>query len=264
MSLLALQRTFVDFLLDQPTDLPVAVSGSAGPGLAVYHNAYRAQLVACLKDSYERLWAWLGDDAFASAARHHIDRHAPTSWTLSDYGVGFAETINALYPDDPEVAEIAALDWALRRAFDGADAAPFAPARLIEIDWDDAVIHFVPTLALLPVKTNCGAIWTAIAASEDVPAARILPQPAWVRVWRVDMQPHFATIEATETDAIRLAATGESFARLCDHLAETIGMEEAVLVAGRCLSSWLQDGLIADIRQSRPLGVTAPATGDRA
>ncbi|MGK0489950.1 HvfC/BufC family peptide modification chaperone [Sphingomonas echinoides] len=248
MSLLAMQRTFLDFLLDQPTDIPVAVNGGAGPGLAVYHNAYSAQLIACLKDSYERLWAWLGDDAFEAAARHHIGRHAPTSWTLGDYGIGFADTIDALYPEDPEVAEIAALDWALRRAFDGPDASPFDPARLAEIDWDDAVIHFVPTLELIPVKTNCGAIWTAIAASDDVPAAQMLPESGWMRVWRVDLQPHFATIERTEMDAIQLAASGLSFARLCDRLAEKIGVEEAVLAAGRYLTSWLQDGLIADIQ----------------
>ncbi|WP_242138781.1 DNA-binding domain-containing protein [Sphingomonas sp. TREG-RG-20F-R18-01] len=248
MSLLALQRTFLDFLLDQPTDLPVAVGGSAGPGLAVYHNAYRAQLVACLKDSYERLWAWLGDDAFEAAARHHIALHAPTSWTLGEYGIGFADTIDALYPEDPEVAEIAALDWALRRAFDGPDARPFDPARFAEVDWDDAVLHFVPTLDLLPVKTNCGAIWTAIAAGDAVPAAQMLPEPAWVRVWRADLQPHFATIEQTESDAIQRAASGSSFAHLCDGLAERIGVEEALLAAGRYLASWVQDGLIVDIR----------------
>lgn len=248
MSLLALQRTFLAFLLDQPTELPVCVSGSAGPGLAVYHNAYRAQLVACLKDSYERIWAWLGDDAFDAAARVHIDRHAPTSWTLGEYGVGFAGTLDALYPDDPEVAEIAALDWALRRAFDGPDAPPFDRARLAKIDWEDAVIHFVPTLALLPVRTNCGAIWTAIAAGDAVPAAEVLPEPGWVRVWRVDLQPHFATIERAEKDAIQLAASGLSFAVLCDKMAEHIGAEEAVLAAGRYLASWVQDGLIADIR----------------
>lgn len=242
-----MQRTFLDFLLDQPTDIPVAVNGGAGPGLAVYHNAYSAQLIACLKDSYERLWAWLGDDAFEAAARHHITLHAPTSWTLGDYGSGFAHTIDTLYPEDPEVAEIAALDWALRRAFDGPDASPFDPSRLAEIDWDDAVIHFVPTLELLPVKTNCGAIWTAIAGGDEVPAAQMLPERGWARVWRVELQPHFATIEDTEREAIQCAASGLSFARLCDRLAEKIGVEEAVLLAGRYLSSWLQDGLIADI-----------------
>lgn len=248
MSLLALQRNFLNFLLDHPSDIPVAVDGDGGPGLAVYHNAYSAQLVACLRDSYERLWAWLGDDAFEAAARHHIARHPPTSWTMGDYGVGFAETIDALYPEDPEVAEIAALDWALRRAFDGPDAPPFDPQRLAEVDWDNAVIHFVPTVELLPVKTNCGAIWTAIAASDHVPAAQMLPEPGWVRVWRVELQPHFATIERTEMETIQLAASGLSFARLCDRLAEKIGVEEAVLAAGRYLASWLQDGLVADIQ----------------
>lgn len=248
MSLLALQRDFLGFLLNQPSNIPVAVNGNGGPGLAVYHNAYSAQLVACLKDSYERLWAWLGDDAFEAAARQHIVANAPTSWTLGDYGVGFAQTVDSLYPDDPEVAEIAALDWALRRAFDGPDAPPFDPALLAEVDWDEAVIGMVPTLELLPVTTNCGAIWNAISAGDDVPSAQMLPEPGWVRVWRVDLQPHFATIEGTEMDAIRLAASGISFARLCDRLAEKVGLEAAVDTAGGYLSSWLQGGLIADIR----------------
>lgn len=248
MSLLSLQRDFLSFLLDRPTEIPVAVYGDAGPGLSVYHNAYRAQLVACLKDSYERLWAWLGDDAFEAAARRHIADHVPTSWTLGDYGVGFAETIETLYADDPEVAEIAALDWALRRAFDGPDAPPFDPASLAGVDWDEAVIDLVPTLDLLPVTTNCGAIWNAIAAGEDVPPAQILPQPAWVRVWRVGLQPQFATIEATEMDAIRLAVSGMSFARLCDRLAEKVGVDGAVDAAGGYLASWMRDGLIREIR----------------
>lgn len=247
MSLRDLQRDFIQHLLDEPNTVAAAVHGD-GLGLAVYHNAYGAQLVDSLKDSYERLWAWLGDDGFEEAARHHIALHSPRSWTLGDYGHDFAQTIVALYPEDPEVGEIAALDWALRRAFDGPDAAPFDPQSLSGIDWDEAVISFVPTLDLLPVSTNCGAIWNAIAAGEDVPGADMLPQPGWVRVWRVDLQPHFATIEEAEMVAIRLVMSGLSFARLCDRLAENHGLERAMEAAGGYLSNWLQDGLIADIR----------------
>lgn len=247
MSLLALQQNFVDFLLDRPTDIHAAVSGRGEAGLAVYHNAYSAQLVACLKDSFERLWAWLGDDAFEAAARSHIADTPPGSWTLGDYSMDFPETVARLYPDDPEVAEIAALDWALRRAFDGPDAVPIAPNRLGEIDWDLAVIRFVPTLRLIPVMTNCGAIWNAIAANEDVPPAQALPEQGWIRVWRVDLQPHFTTIEASEAAAIRFAQEGLGFAEICDRLAEQTGVDVAVELAGRSLGSWLQDQLIADI-----------------
>jgi hypothetical protein len=247
MTLAELQRTFLDHLLDRPNAVAGALGDDAAPGLAVYHHAYRAQLIACLKDSYERLWAWLGDDGFEAAARRHIADHPPQSWTLGDYGIGFAATVDALYPDDPEVAEIAALDWALRRAFDGPDAAPFDPATLGDIDWDEATIGFVPTLALLPVATNCGAIWNAIAAGEAVPAAESLPEPGWIRVWRVELQPHFASIEQGERDAITLAASGISFAGLCDRLAGEMGVEAAADTAGHYLSTWLGDGMIAGI-----------------
>jgi len=247
MSLRDRQRAFIDHLLGEPSDIAAAIGGDDGPGLAVYRHAYGAQLVDCLKDSFERLWAWLGDEAFDQAARHHIARHPPHGWTLGDYGVGFADTIAALYPEDREVAEIAALDWALRRAFDGPDAAPFDPARLTSVDWEAAAITFVPTLALLPVATNCGAIWNAIAAGTAVPGAQMLPAPGWVRVWRVGLQPHFATIEQAEQEAMHLAAAGLSFAHLCDRLAQQHGLASAVDVAGAYLAAWLRDGLIADI-----------------
>ena len=247
MMLLDLQRDFLDFLLDRPSDMPIAVGGQDGPGLAVYHHAYRAQLVDCLKDSYDRLWAWLGDDAFEATARRHIADNPPNSWTLGDYGAGFAATVSVGYPDDPEAAEIAALDWGLRRAFDGPDAPPFDPRLLADIDWEEAVIRFVPTLELLQVRTNCGAIWNAIANGSDVPAAEMLPEPGWVRIWRVDLQPRFATIEATEMAAIRLAASGLSFAQLCDRLALDVGIEAAAELAGRYLGSWIEDQLIAEI-----------------
>lgn len=122
MSLLELQRSFHRYLVDAPNELPGSVSVQGRPGLGVYHNAYRAQLVAALKDSYERLWAWLGDESFEQAARAHVEAYPPHSWTLGDYGDAFSHTLSKLYPDDIEIAELATLDWALRRAFESAAA----------------------------------------------------------------------------------------------------------------------------------------------
>jgi hypothetical protein len=94
----------------------------------VYHYAYRAQLLECLRYTFERVWAWLGDSGFEDAARRHIEAHPPHSWTLSDYGNEFDRTLSGLYPDDREVAELAWLDWPLRRAFDGRMRQPSQPA----------------------------------------------------------------------------------------------------------------------------------------
>src|SRR5882724_6446222 len=140
MNLLALQREIRDHLLHGRPDVGRLVRGEAAPRLAVYHNAYRMQLLACLRDTYEKTHAWLGHQNFDAAGLEHIASHTPVSWTLNDYDLNFDQTLAARYPDDPEVAELAWLEWALRRAFDGPDASPIAADGLTQIDWDHVVI----------------------------------------------------------------------------------------------------------------------------
>src|SRR5579859_561431 len=72
MSLLAIQRSFRDHIL---AGIDVAfdpIKPEAMRGLAVYRHAYRAQLVACLRDTFEITWAWLGDESFDRAAYLHV------------------------------------------------------------------------------------------------------------------------------------------------------------------------------------------------
>lgn len=243
MSLMALQSGFRDCLLGAG-DTPPGLSGRAGPGVAVYHHAYRAQLVACLRDTFERTWAWLGDEAFDAAALRHIESHPPRSWTLADYGADFPGGLRRGYPGDPEVAELAWLDWALRRAFDGPNAEPIAAEALASVDWDAAVLHFTPTLTIGEATTNCAAIWTALAEGETPPAAERLPLPGGLRVWRVGLSPQYRTIEAFELEALELALEGVSFGRLCETLAQGADNDGAAARLGSLLVAWLRDGLI--------------------
>lgn len=249
MTLLALQRAFLSHVIDDDPALADRFDDEGRAGLAVYHHAFRAQLVDCLRDSYERVAAWLGDEAFEAAARRHIAENPPTSWTLSDYGVNLAATLRALYPHDGEVADIAALDWALRRAFDGPDGDSVTPADLADVDWERAVISFVPTLSLLPVETNCAALWKAISdGGNDIPSIEAFPAPVTLRIWREKFQPRFTTIDDDEVLAIDLVRSGLSFSDLCDGLAGQHGAAAATEAAGRILTTWLGDGLIAAIR----------------
>jgi hypothetical protein len=248
MSLLDLQRQFRAHLLDAPSPIAEHISGdSPASGLAVYHHAYRAQLVACLGDTYEKLWAWLGDDAFYAAADRYVTLHPPQSWTLDDYGSGFPEMLAEHYPDDLEVAELASLDWALRRAFDGEDAHPIGAADLADVDWETARFRFTPTLRLFPTRTNCAAIWNALALDETPPQATRLPGAAAIRVWRLDLAPQFCSIDACEQDCLARLQDGASFAELCAHLGETLGEAQAALTNGQLLGRWLQDGLVVAV-----------------
>ena len=244
MSLLDLQRGFRDYILSGAPEIGPRLGGDPAAGLAVYHHAYRAQLFAGLRDTFEKTWAWLGDEGFDAAARRHVEAHPPSSWTLGDYGEDFPATLNTLYPDDPEVAELAWLDWTLRRAFDGPNAEAISPEALAAVDWDTAVLTLVPTLKIGEVATNCAAIWGAIAEDQTPPAAERLPQAAAIRVWRQTLSPQYRTIEAAEHHALSLVLAGEPFGGVCTTLSE--GMDEAQVsqLIGGLLASWIQDGLV--------------------
>lgn len=246
MSLLALQRDFRRHLVDEPCRIDVWVDDPA-PGLAVYHNAYRAQLADCLAETFAQTHAWLGGEAFVAAVREHVERTPPSGWTLGVYGENFAGTLAALYPDDPEVAELAALEWLLSRAFEAGDTAAMPAAAIAGIDWDKAAITFAYSLAAAPARTNAGAIWSALVAGDAPPAAAILPEPGMMLVWRQDFTPCFRTIEMIEYGAITLAAAGLGFADLCAMLVEKRGEAAGLALAGRMLGQWFADGLIIDV-----------------
>jgi hypothetical protein len=247
LNLQALQVSLVDHLLQGSTAISSHIRGDAASRLAVYHNAYRMQLLACLRDTFEKTWSWLGDTAFDRAGIRHIERYPPNSWTLGDYGRQFWETLGELYPADPEVPEIAWLDWNLRRAFDGPNAASIEANQIASVDWDRARLRLTPTLNVTAIITNCALIWTALAESKTPPAAALLETPTAVRVWRQGLTPRYRSIDPDEHRALRMARNGDSFGTICSKLASGPDAATVAQAAGAMLSSWLQDGLIVGI-----------------
>lgn len=251
MSLLATQRRFRAALTGDLEDAAHHFGDTnAAAGLAVYHNAYRVQLVDCLRETFEQLDAWLGSDDFALAALVHIAEHPPHGWTLGVYGEGFDATLARLYPNDPEVAELAWLEWALSIAFTGADGVPLTTNNLPSVDWDRARLDFVPTLQIAEATTNVGAIWSALSAGETPPAAETLPVPAALLVWRQDYVPGFRTIDQDERQALERMMSGAMFGELCLAEVEHWGDEEGVRRSGEYLGQWLHDGLVTGVRKS--------------
>ncbi|MDY7525197.1 DNA-binding domain-containing protein [Sphingomonas sp. 10B4] len=120
--MLTLQRDMRAWLVAADADAANRYGSAAAAGLLVYQNTYRAQLVACLEESFVQTRAWVGGEAFHHAIVAHIERVPPTSWTLDAYPRDFPATLALLYPDDPEVAELAWIEYALGEAFVGPDS----------------------------------------------------------------------------------------------------------------------------------------------
>lgn len=247
MSLLTLQRDMRAWLVREDADAARGLGVAAGPGLRVYQNNYRAQLVACLDDSFAKTRDWIGGEAFHDAIVAHIDRVPPSCWTLDAYPRDFPATLAMLYPDDPEVAELAWIDCALGEAFVGQDAVAVSTADLTDVDWDNAVLQFTPTLDLGELTTNASAIWSAMSAEEAPPAMTLLPEPGAIMVWRRDQISLFRAIDGIERDALLLARAGMAFSDLCAVLVEAQSEDVGITLAGTMLGQWFADGLIVGI-----------------
>ena len=243
MNLRDLQRSFVASLLGDA----VPSAGASAQGMSVYAHAYRSQLLACLRDTHAKTRQWIGEEAFDSAAKAYIALHRPRSWSLDDYGEGFASYLDDKWPNDPDVGELAWLDWTLRRAFSGADAMPVERASLTNVDWDDAVLTFVPTLRWRYVRSNVAALWRALDEDNSPPMAVIKDTPLALRVWRDGFSTRFASMSAIEATCLDLMTTGASFGEMCSDLAARLGENDAANTAGSLLGDWLREGLITAV-----------------
>ncbi len=153
MSLLTLQSAFrAEIVADDEGLAPSSL------GMAIYRDAYRGRLLAALESSFERTRRWVGEEAFTAAACHYILTHPPVSWTLDDYGGDFPELLETLFAKDPEVSELAWLEWHLSQAFAAPDTPTLDPAALAaacktDAEWDCISFRMAAGYAMRPIAT---------------------------------------------------------------------------------------------------------------
>jgi hypothetical protein len=247
MTLAQMQAEFRTWLVDGNDQGLRRMARHAGPGLDVYQNNYRAQLVGCLESSYPQVHKWLGDEAFLFAATTHIGRCTPHAWTLDVYGNDFGETLETVFPDNPDLHELAWIEHAVSDAFVAADAEPLALDALSAIDWSSARIRLTPSLRSRVATTNAEAIWTALCAEQTPPEGEMLAEARGLLVWRRGYTSWFKEVDALEHAALLRLEREGSFESLCDWLAVRLGEDEAVEKAGTLLAGWLNAGLIVGI-----------------
>lgn len=247
MNLLTLQRDFECWLRREPAELPTSFADSQRPGLAVYLNNYRSQLLACLASSYPVTRSLLGEDTFEALAARHIDACAPHSWTLDAYADGFPRALSEQLPTEPHIAELAALELALATAFVGADATPIDSARLADVDWESAVLRLAPTFTFLRVTTNADVFWSAISDKQSPPRAERLHENAWLAIWRSDFVSRFRTALPAEAIVFERVREGLPFGRICTELVQMLGEAAGTAAAGAALGRWLADGVVVSV-----------------
>ena len=258
-ALAAQQNAFVALLLDESLPLP---DGWCEERFAIYRDAYRARVVDAVRETFPRTERWVGGDAFRRAAIHHVIEHPPRSWTLDSVGDGIPDTLAALFSDDPEVSELAWLEWAMHRCFVSADSEPMdaaafqaATARFDEADWATMQLSFLPGTQVTCTAYRVDSLWRDLLDEDGPPTGAIrayrASDPLACVVWRQDVVPVCVSVAAPEGYMLTLLLGGSSYGDACQALAADLGPAAAITEAGAMLGRWIHHGMLADIQLHR-------------
>lgn len=253
--LLRAQTEFLACLLDESAPLPPGWDARRQAGLAIYRNAYRARLIDVLRSTFERTARLVGEDAFVQAAAHHLISNPPSSWTIDLAGEGFWEVCTDLFANDPDVGEVAWLEWAMHRAFTSANAVSMtmsdfaaATAGFDTDQWDGLSFELMPGTALRAVSFDLVKLWSVLADPlKDVQLAK-LAEPKWALLWREDEMPVFGLVPSAEGLALMEILQGGTFGGVCTLLANNVEPSQVAAAAGGVLRNWIEIGLIAGLR----------------
>lgn len=215
--------------------------------LRIYHNAYRVRLVEAMADTFERTQMYLGDEWFDRLAAAYVQSHPSRFNNIGLYGGDFGAFLAKQLPDDTDVAELATMDWVLRRAFDGADCQVMTLEdlqQLAALSPDACRLQFVPTLTRVTHHFNTIDIWHAINSEQTPPAAERYPAAVDVLVWRKGHSPHFRSISPIESAAIDCVLEGQTLDHIGTRLQTQFPDADIASEFGVMIQRWIGDEML--------------------
>lgn len=138
--------------------------------LAVYQHAYLARLLEVLRELFPCTRFAVGDDLFDQFAAAYLRRYPPTSYTLGRLADHWALYLDETKPADADwgrfVVEVAQLEQAIDRVFDGPGPEALPPFSLPADAGGDLRLAFVPGLELHAFQFPITTYFTAWKAGE--------------------------------------------------------------------------------------------------
>jgi len=252
-SLAELQRHFQHFVVAGSGDVGEHVAapdeGTRRQRLAIYADAYALRLEEALRADYRGLHAWLGDGEFRRLTRDYLPAHPSHYRSIRWFGAHLEEFLATVpgWRNQPQLAEMARLDWALSLTLDAADAPALEIGHMAAIppeDWPGLTFRLHPAVRRLDLRWSVPALRIALLAGERPPAAVAGPEPiAWL-IWRGDLKARFRSLPIHEAWALDTAARGVCFANICEGLCQWLAPADSALEAATLLKRWVVDGLL--------------------
>ncbi len=164
--------------------------------LEIYHNAYYARLLECLREEFPVTRHAVGEEAFDQFAFAYLQKYPSRSYTLNQLGASFPRYLAESRPteeDDPWpdfVIDLATLEQTFNEVFDGpgvegqrlldAEALAAVPAER----WPEARLVPVPCLRLLALRIPVQRYFAAVRKKQEPPLPR--PRKTFLAITRRD------------------------------------------------------------------------------
>ena len=221
--------------------------------LGAYVNGYPARLAEALEEAYPAVRIILGADAFRALAERYRAAVPTGVYSLSDVGVNLPSSLaaDASLRGLPFLHDLAALEWAVLRAFHSFERERFDPASVagwgLEA-WERARVAFQPSVAVLRSAWPILDLWQLRDTPEERRAEIDLAvegRPQCVLVRRDDLTVACDLISPAKAQLLADLLAGATLGDASESLAET--SDEAFDV-GAWFAEWAQCGLVVACR----------------
>ncbi len=249
-----LQDIFQAYLLGQNDDMAQHVNDSSKADrallLSIYRHGYFSRLHECLTVDYSAVRAMLGEEEFEQAMRAYVEAHPSRYANVRWLGQHLPQFLrqHASTKDRIDIIEMAEFEWALGLALDAADDEAMAVEELMQLSGEQWVALTVKPRANVHRLTLTTMAPKAWVGHDDKPLGSLTvegaPQPIDWLVWRKDTNPQFRSMEPDEAWAFDAAASGMSFAELCEGLAKFMPVDKAATRAAGLLRVWIDARLL--------------------
>jgi hypothetical protein len=248
-----LQSRFQRFVLEGGNEISenvtAADSASGAKRLAIYADAYALRLEEALRADYRGLHAVLGDTEFARLTRDYLRAHPSHCRSIRWFGSLLPDFLGATkdWNQRTLLAEMAHFDWQLSLALDAEDALALRMEHLATLaadDWPALTFRLQSAVSRLDLRWNVPALRNALLAEEVVPDPESHEHPIGWLIWRGELNARFRSLSVHEAWAIDTAASGGSFATICEGLCEWIDPANSAMEAASLLKRWVVDELL--------------------
>ena len=189
-------------------------------------NAYRANGLAlaerALTAAYPAVTQLIGEDNFATLSHHFWRRFPPSRGDMAAWGSELAEFLAATeqLADEPYLADVARIEWALHRAATAADAEPDLPSfAMLSQPGETTLVLSAGVMVFKSHYPVVSVINAHIASEPSLAQAAALLQSGvaeYALVWREGFKPRVRTSSAPEHALVLALQAGQTLETALD------------------------------------------------